>query len=321
MRVRFVIMKVVGALSTLAFVVVFNFFLFRVVNENTVESMFRGRNLSDSQIARLERQFNLDGSKWDQFTAYVGQLLRGNLGVSMKDFRPVTTVVGEALWPTILLVGTSTLLAMLGIALGFRAGWRRRSRYDVGVTSFSMFTYSMPDAWLSMVFLGLFASGLGLFPTGGLEDSGSNATGLAQLLDQAHHMALPAMVLAIAYIGEYTIVARSAMIDTLREDYLQLARAKGLSDADVRRKHAQPNARLPVVSLSALNFGFVLSGAIAVETIFSWPGLGQLTRNAATGPDFPVLQGLFLLFSASLIFANLVADLFYGRIDPRVNGR
>ena len=111
------------------------------------------------------------------------------------------------------------------------------------------------------------------------------------------------------------------MIDTLREDYLQLARAKGMRDADVRRKHAQPNARLPVVSLSALNFGFVLSGAIAVETIFSWPGLGQLTRNAATGPDFPVLQGLFLLFSASLIFANLMADLLYGRIDPRVGGR
>ena len=321
MRARFILTKLVGALSTLAFVVAFNFFLFRVVNENTVESMFRGRNLSDSQIARLEQQFNLDGSKWEQFTAYVGQLLHGNLGLSMKDFRPVTTVVGEALWPTVLLVGTSTLLAMTGIFFGFRAGWRRRSGYDVGVTTFSMFTYSMPDAWLSMVFLGLFASGLGLFPTGGLEDSGSNAAGLAKLLDQAHHMALPALVLAIAYIGEYTIVARSAMIDTLREDYLQLARAKGLRDSEVRSKHAQPNAMLPVVSLSALNFGFVLSGAIAVETIFSWPGLGQLTRNAATGPDFPVLQGLFLLFSASLIFANLIADLMYGRIDPRVGGR
>ena len=219
----------------------------------------------------------------------------------MKDFRPVTTVVGEALWPTVLLVGTSTLLAMTGIFFGFRAGWRRRSGYDVGVTTFSMFTYSMPDAWLSMVFLGLFASGLGLFPTGGLEDSGSNAAGLAKLLDQAHHMALPALVLAIAYIGEYTIVARSAMIDTLREDYLQLARAKGLRDSEVRSKHAQPNAMLPVVSLSALNFGFVLSGAIAVETIFSWPGLGQLTRNAATqayeqtalGPaDLDLVDGL-----------------------------
>jgi peptide/nickel transport system permease protein len=318
---RFVVTKLLGALSTLAFVVAFNFFLFRMVNDNTVEAMFRGRNLSQSQIDRLNRQFHLDGSKWEQFTAYVGQLLHGNLGLSMKDFRPVTTVIGEALWPTILLVGTSTLLAMGGISLGFRAGWKRRSQYDVGVTTFSMVTYSMPDAWLGMVFLGVFASGLGLFPTGGLQDSGTAARGLALFLDQAHHMALPAMVLAIAYIGEYTIVARSAMIDTLREDYLQLARAKGLRDSEVRRKHAQPNALLPVVSLSALNFGFVLSGAIAVESIFSWPGLGQLTRNAASGPDFPVLQGLFLLFSGALIFANLVADLLYGRIDPRVGGR
>ena len=321
MRIRFVVSKLIGALSTLSFVVVFDFFLFRVVNANPVNSMFRGRNLSRSQLERLQRQFNLDGTKWDQFVAYVQQLLRGNLGVSMKDFRPVTDVIGEAIWPTLLLVGTSTLLAMTGIMFGFRAGWRRRSGYDVGVTSFSMFTYSMPDVWLSMVFLGMFSTALGLFPSGGLEDSGSSATGISKFLDQAHHMALPAVVLAIAYIGEYAIVARSAMIDTLREDYLKLARAKGLRDADVRRRHAQPNALLPVVSLSALNFGFVLSGAIAVETIFSWPGLGQLTRTAVKGPDFPVLQGLFLLFSASLIVANLAADLLYGRIDPRVGGR
>jgi peptide/nickel transport system permease protein len=210
---------------------------------------------------------------------------------------------------------------MGGIALGFRAGWRRRSKYDVGVTSFSMVTYAMPDFWLGMVLLGLFSAKFGLFPSGGLEDAGSNASGLSRFADQAHHMALPAIVLGLAYIGEYAIVARSAMIDTLREDFLQLARAKGLRDADVRKYHAQPNARLPVVSLSALNFGFVLSGAIAIESIFSWPGLGQLTRLAIRGPDFPVLQGLFLLFSISLIMANLAADLLYGRIDPRVGGR
>ena len=148
-----------------------------------------------------------------------------------------------------------------------------------------------------------------MFPTGGLEDPGTTATGLALLIDQAHHMALPAITLTLAYIGEYTIVMRSSMLDTVREDYLQLARAKGLRDADVRRHHAVPNALLPVVSLSALNFGFVLSGAIAVESIFSWPGLGQATIEAIRGPDFPMLQGLFLLFSAALIVANLAVDL------------
>jgi peptide/nickel transport system permease protein len=134
-------------------------------------------------------------------------------------------------------------------------------------------------------------------------------------------MALPALVLAVAYIGEYAIVMRSSIIDTLRDDYLQLARAKGLRDADVRRHHAVPNALLPVVSLSALNFGYVLSGAIAVESVFSWPGLGQATLEAIRGPDFPMLQGLFLLFSAALIVANLAVDLLYGYLDPRVGGR
>jgi peptide/nickel transport system permease protein len=134
-------------------------------------------------------------------------------------------------------------------------------------------------------------------------------------------MFLPALTLTLAYIGEYAIVMRSSMIDTVNEDYLKLARAKGLRDASVRKGHAVPNALLPVVSLSALNFGFVLSGAIAVEAIFSWPGLGQLSLEAIRGPDFPMLQGLFLLLSASMIVANLAVDLLYGYLDPRVNAR
>jgi peptide/nickel transport system permease protein len=322
MRLRFVIGKVLGALSTLVFVVVVNFFLFRVVNDDPVESMFRGRNLSAEQKDRLRQQFNLDGSKLQQFWAYIRELLQGNLGISLQSRRPVTTEIGEALWPTIALVGTATTLSMvIGVAIGIRAGWRRRSAFDVGSTTFSMFTYSVPDFWLAMLALGLFSVQLGIFPTGGLQDAGTTATGLSLLLDQLHHMALPCLVLAIAYVGEYAIVMRSSMLDTVREDYLQLARAKGLRDVEVRRRHAVPNAVLPVVSLSALNFGFVLSGSIAVESIFSWPGLGQATLEAIRGPDFPMLQGLFLLFSAAVILANLAVDLLYGYLDPRVGGR
>ena len=322
MRARFVVGKVIGAIATLGFVLVVNFFLFRVVNDDPVSSMFRGRNLTQDQLDRLRQQFNLDGSKFEQFGAYLSQTLQGNLGLSMLSRRPVTTEIAEALWPTLLLVGTSTILAMIiGTAIGIRAGWRRGSRFDVGSTALSMFTYSVPEFWLGMLLLGVFSVRFGLFPTGGLEDPGSTATGLAQLLDQAHHMALPAITLTLAYLGEYAIVMRSSMLDTVREDYLQLARAKGLRDVDVRTRHAVPNAALPVVSLAALNFGFVLSGAIAVESIFSWPGLGQATLEAIRGPDFPMLQGLFLLFSAALIGANLVVDLLYGLLDPRVRAR
>jgi peptide/nickel transport system permease protein len=322
MRARFVVGRVLGAFGTLLFVLVVNFFLFRVISNDPVGKLFRGRNLTPQQIEAKREQFHLDGSQFQQFIAYVKQTLQGNLGDSILSGRPVTTEIREALWPTIMLVGTSTILSMLiGILFGIYAGWRRRSAFDAGATTFSMFTYSVPDFWLGMLLLSLFAVQLGWFPTGGFEDPGSTKTGLPALLDQLHHMFLPALTLTLAYIGEYMIIMRSALIDTLNEDYLQLARAKGLRDSLVRRRHAVPNAMLPVVSLAALNFGYVLSGAIAVESIYSWPGLGQATIEAIRGPDYPMLQGLFLLFSASLIVANLIADLTYGYLDPRVEAR
>jgi peptide/nickel transport system permease protein len=311
--------KLGTALVTLAFVIVFNFFLFRVVNDDPTASMFRGRNLSPSQIETLRQQFNLDGSQWEQFVAYVRELFAGNLGISLVSRRAVTAEIADAFWPTVALVGISTLVStVVGVLLGIYAGWRRGSAFDVGATSFSMFTYAMPDFFLGMVLLGFLGVKLGLFPTGGITDAGSTATGLSLLADQAHHIVLPALTLALAYLGEYVIVMRSSLLDTVREDYLKLARAKGLRDAEVRRLHAVPNALLPVVSLIALNFGYVLSGAIAVEAIFSWPGLGQASFEALNAPDLPMLQGLFLLFSAAVIVANLITDLVYPVLDPRV---
>jgi peptide/nickel transport system permease protein len=322
MRARFVVGRVLGALATLAFVLVVNFFLFRVISDDPVGKLFRGRNLTSEQIQAKREQFDLDGSQFQQFVAYIKQTLQWNLGDSLLSGRPVTTEIRDALWPTIMLVGTSTILSMLiGVLFGIYAGWRRRSAFDAGATTFSMFTYSVPDFWLGMLLLSLFAVQLGWFPTGGFEDPGSTKQGVAALLDQLYHMFLPALTLTLAYIGEYMIIMRSSMIDTLNEDYLQLARAKGLRDALVRRNHAVPNALLPVVSLAALNFGFILSGAIAVEAIYSWPGLGQATIEAIRGPDYAMLQGLFLLFSASLIVANLIVDLTYGLLDPRVEAR
>ncbi len=322
MRARFVGSKVAGSLATLLFVLVVNFFLFRVVSDDPTAKLFRGRNLSPEQIQRKRQQFNLDGSKTEQFFAYLTQTLKGNLGDSFLSNRPVTTEIREALWPTIMLVGVSTILSMLiGIVFGIYAGWRRRSAFDVGSTTFSMFTYSVPDFWLGMILLAFLSVKLGWFPTGGFEDAGSTKSGLAALLDQLHHMFLPALTLTLAYIGEYMIVMRSSLLDTINEDYLQLARAKGLRDADVRRHHAVPNALLPVISLSALNFGYILSGAIAVEAIYSWPGIGQATIEAIRGPDFPMLQATFLLLSVSVIVANLLVDLLYGYLDPRVDGR
>ncbi len=319
MSVRLVTLKVLGALATLAFVVVFNFFLFRVVEGDPVANLFRGRNLTEQQREELRAQFGLDGSKLEQFGAYVTQTLQLNLGRSYTSNEPVAEEIWSRAWPTIALVGISTLLSTIfGVIIGIAAAWKRGSPTDYASTGFTMATYSMPDFWLGMLLLVTLAVSLGLFPVGGMTDPGSDATGLALLLDQAHHMFLPALTLTLAYLGEYAIVMRSSLLDTMREDYLTLARAKGLRDAIVRNRHAVPNAILPVVTLIAINFGFVLSGAIAVETIYSWPGLGRLTYDALNGPDLPMLQGLFLVFSAAVIFFNLVADLLYAYLDPRV---
>jgi len=316
---RFVTLKVLGALVTLAFVVVFNFFLFRVVEGDPVANLFRGRNLTVEQRQELRQQFGLDGSKLEQFWAYVKQTGQLNLGRSYLSNEPVADEIWSRAWPTIALVGVSTLLSTIfGVLMGIAAAWKRGSPTDYGTTGFTMATYAMPDFWLGMLLLITLAVSLGWFPVGGMVDPGASETGLGKLFDQAHHMFLPALTLTVAYLGEYAIVMRSALLETMREDYLTLARAKGLRDVIVRNRHAVPNAILPVVTLIAINFGFVLSGAIAVETIFSWPGLGRLTYDALNGPDLPLLQGLFLVFSAAVIFFNLVADLLYAYLDPRV---
>ena len=319
MSARFIGGKVLGSLATLLFVVCFNFFLFRVVETDPVANLYRGHNLTQTQRAKLTEEFGLDKSTGAQFTSYLKQTATLNLGRSYTTNQPVWDEIKDKAGPTIALVGVSAVLsAVFGIMLGVVAAWRRRTKADYTITSFTMATYSMPEFWLGMILLTVFAVALGWFPVGGIEDPSSTATGLAKLPDQAQHMFLPALTLTLAYLGEYAIVMRSSLLETMREDYLVLARAKGLRDVLVRNRHAVPNALLPVVALMAINFGLVLSGAIAIEAIFSWPGLGLATYEALKGPDLPMLQGMFLVFSAAVIFFNLIADLLYGYLDPRV---
>jgi peptide/nickel transport system permease protein len=316
---RFVLKKGLGSLATLAFVVVFNFFLFRVLSNDPVGTLFRGRNLNDAQKAELRREFGLDGSTLDQFWAYIKQTASLNFGRSYATNAPVIDEIWDKAGATVALVGVSTVLStVFGILIGIIAAWRRRSAADYTSPTDTMAFYSMPDFWAGMLLLSLFGVTLGWFPIGGLQDPTSDATGIALLGDQIRHMFLPALTLTVAYLGEYALVMRASLLDTMREDYLTLARAKGLRDVKVRNRHAVPNALLPVVTLAAINFGFILSGAIAVETIFSWPGLGFATYEAIHGPDLPMLQGLFLFFSASVILFNFFADILYAYLDPRV---
>jgi peptide/nickel transport system permease protein len=313
--------KVLGAAGTLLFVMLFNFVLFRVMPGSPVDTIARNQRLSPDEIQALIEDFGLDRSLPAQVPGYLWDTVRGNLGVSYTSGRPVTSVLAERVWPTVVLVLPATIISVaVGVWLGIHAGWRRGSGTDAGSVGASLVLYSTPEGWLGMVLLVVFGVWLGLFPLGGYSSS-PPPEGAAYVADVMTHAFLPVLTLALAYIGEYVLIMRSSMVEVTHEDYLTTARAKGLTDREVRRAHAVPNALLPIVTLIFYSFGFVLGGAVVIESIFNWPGLGLLTFQAIDNQDFPVIQGVFLLSSFLVIAFNLVADLSYGYIDPRVHER
>jgi peptide/nickel transport system permease protein len=245
----------------------------------------------------------------------------GDLGLSsFYQGEPVMDVFLRFLPPTLLLVGISTALSMaIGLWMGIRSGWRRGSRFDRSSMFVSLILYSMPEFWLGMLLLLLFSSELGWFPVGGrVSTSVSSLDTWGYVVDVAEHLFLPVLTLALGYLGEFYLVMRSSLLDVLGEDYIKTARAKGLLDRLVLSRHAVRNALLPTVTLIALSFGYVIGGAITVEVVFSYQGLGLLTYTAIVSKDYWLLQGLFLFFSAAVIVFNLASDLVYAYLDPRV---
>jgi len=319
-RLRWLAGKALAALLTLAFVLVFNFFLFRMLPGDPISLYTRGRNMDQDQLRELRARLNKPIQ--EQFFSYLKNPFSS--GVDSTQFsRPVWDVIGDSVWPTVVLLGTSTVLAtVIGIAIGIRAGWARDSAFDRGSTAVTLTLYAMPEFWLGMMLLILFSTGIGifpgLFPSGGTLTPGLDQWSLDGIRDQLWHLCLPAATLTLGYLAEYSLVMRSSLVDERGQDYLTTARAKGLMDRMVRRRHAVPNALLPTITLVFLNIGFVVSGAITVETVFSWPGLGLLSYEAIRGPDVPLLQAIFLMFSIAVVIANAIADVVVAAVDPRV---
>lgn len=315
---RYVARKVLGAAATLLFVLVFNFVLFRVMPGSPIDTIARNQGLSNAEQQELIGDFGLDKPLLVQLPIYLWDTIRGNLGSSFTSGRTVLETMGGRLWPTVLLVGVSTVLSVgIGIFVGIAAGWRRGSATDIGSVLGSLVLYSVPEGWLGMVLLVVFGATLGLFPLGGYA-SIDPLTGSAHVADVLNHLALPAVTLTLAYVAEYVLVMRSSLVEVLGDEYLTTAWAKGLPPRLVRRRHAVPNAVLPIVTLVFYSVGFILGGAVIVEAVFTWPGLGQLTYQAIDNHDYPVIQGVFLFASASVIVCNLLGDLLLGYLDPRI---
>lgn len=307
---------------TIAGIVLLNFVLFRMMPGSPERILLRNPNMSQASIAAQQARWGLDKPLVpDQLVAYIGSTMQGDFGQSFKyRGQPVAEVIGARVLPTVVLFGLGELIAIVvGLTLGAYSGWRRGGPIDYVGNGVSLILYSMPYFLLGMILLVFFSTELGWFPTSGMLTLGAvYGSWVDQAADFGGHFVLPLAAVSLGLIGQYSILMRSSIIQTRGEDYLQTARAKGLGDARVLTAHALPNALLPTVSLVGINLGFIVAGAITVEVVFNWPGLGTLTQEALQSRDYPLLQGIFLLLAISVVLANLLVDILYGFLDPRV---
>jgi peptide/nickel transport system permease protein len=312
--------KLIQLVATLLAVVTFNFLLFRVLPGDPIQLYARSGHLTPEATAQLRAVFGLDKPVWEQYGIYVRGLLHGDLGFSLTYRQPVAGIVAQRLVNTLLLVGVATIFVVIvGVILGVVSASRRGSRIDSTTVYGSLVLWSMPTFWTGLLLVFAFGVWFKVLPISGISSAGATySSALGAPLDVARHLVLPTLTLALVDIGQFVLITRSSLVDVLTEDFITTARAKGNPKRRVVWNHGLRNALLPVVTASALYIGLVVGGAIQVETVFSWPGMGELTYDAVLRRDYPVLEACFLLFALTVILANFASDLLYRVLDPRV---
>lgn len=313
--------KLLFALITILFVVAFNFFLFRIM-PGDASTIIAKSTTSQAVKDRLLAEAGLDQPLLTQFGIYMKDLLTGDFGEAFNTYdgkQSVLAIIAGRIPNTVILLVAAELIAIvLGLFIGVVCAWKRGTALDTGLLSGSLVLYSMPTFWFAMVLIFVFCVGLRWFPTGGITTAGTNYTGWRYIEDYLQHMILPMLCMGILMLGSYAILMRSTMIDVLTEDYITTARAKGFSNRYILMKHAMPNAMLPMITVIAMNLSLVVGGAIQLETLFSWQGLGKLMYEALMRRDYPLLQGCFVITTVAVVVTNFITDSVYALIDPRV---
>ncbi len=267
----------------------------------------------------IRKSYGLDKPLYVQLGVYLGRAVQGDLGNSFFYNTPVLELILGRMGPTLLLVITSLTFALIvGTALGVIASRKPNGILSYVVTIVSIVGYAAPIFWTGLMLVILFASVIPIFPISGMYDIRLEGGPLVKVLDVAHHLALPAFTLGIVYLAQYSRLTRASMLEILGSDYIRTARAKGVSEFKIFSKHALRNAILPIVTIAGLQFGAVISGAVLVETVFSWPGLGTLAFESILARDYPTILGILFFSAVLVIVANLVTDLTYRLVDPRV---
>lgn len=318
--VRYSLGRLAQALPVAALIVLGNFLLLKTVPGDLVDVMAGESGAGSAEyMALLRARFGLDQPDWAQFLAYVGQILRFDLGFSFRHNMPVADLILGRLPATLLLIGTSVLIAvLLGLLFGALAARHRHGLFDQMVAVFSSVVFATPVFWVGLMAIVLFAVHLRWLPIGGMTTIGASPGPLGIVGDVAWHLILPAVTLGLNYVALYARVTRTAMLEVYDLDFVRTARAKGISEARVTIRHVLRNALLPIVTLSGLQLGSMLGGAVVVETVFAWPGLGRLAFEAVNDRDLNLLLSLFLCSSLLVIVMSLVVDLLYAALDPRI---
>ena len=319
---RAVLSRVLQGLVLVLAVVVLNFVLVHAAPGDPVETIAGvSGGMSPELMAELRAQYGLDKPLPVQLGVYLGKVMTGDLGYSYFFNLPVVSMIGERVPATLLLVVSAVMLAFaIGTALGVLSSRKPNGLLSQFITVLSMVGFAAPVFWMGIMLVILFASVFPILPVSGMRSVDSSAgAGLKDMVDVLYHLVLPTLTLSLVYLAQYSRLARSSMLDVLGSDFVRTARAKGLADRVVLYKHALRNALLPVVTVLGLQFGNVMAGAILVETVFNWPGLGRLAFESVLRRDYPTILGVLLFSSIVVIVMNLLTDLAYRLIDPRIN--
>lgn len=308
----------VQVVLTVIAIVVATFTVIQLAPGNPEFAFSGGEEASPEFLASLREKWGLDRPVAEQFLTYAGNVLQGDLGESYNG-REVTTVIGERLGPTLLLTGTALILGcLLGVGLGVTSARRPFRAVDVGLSTATLVGYAVPVFFVAQLAILTFVVRWRLFPLSGMTDLRVEHTGLDHILDVARHLMLPALVLTVSEVAIIARLTRTRLIEEMAAGYARTARGKGVAEDRVVTRHALPNAILPSLTVIGTRVGFIIAGAAVVEEIFSWPGLGSLLVESARAGDRPVMLGMVLLISFTIVVANLATDLLYARIDPRV---
>ncbi|MCX7266193.1 MAG: ABC transporter permease [Betaproteobacteria bacterium] len=317
---RYLLSRLLQGLALVLAVVVLNFILVHAAPGDPVETIAGASGgMSEELQAELRKQYGLDKPLPVQLGIYLGRVVTGDLGYSYFFNLPVSNLIAERVPATLLLVLTSVLAAFLiGTTLGVLSARRPNGWLSQMINVMSLVGFAAPVFWMGMLLIILLASVFPIFPVSGMRAIESSGKGWGDVLDVLHHLILPALTLGLVYLAQYSRLSRAAMLDVLGADYIRTARAKGLSDRAVLYKHALRNAVLPVITVLGLQFGNVLAGAIVVETVFNWPGLGRLAFESVLRRDYPTILGVLLFSAVVVVVMNQLTDLCYRLIDPRI---